>query len=216
MKSYLSEFLGTCFLLMAIVGSGIMGQNMSNNLGVTLLANSLTIGFTLAVLIIIFSDLSGAHFNPAVTLSMYLLKEIKLQTAIFYIFIQILGAVIGVMLANIMFGLEPIQHSMNERSGSALFISEVISTLGLLLVIFGTRKYGKLIVAFCVGLYIAGAIWFTSSTAFANPAVSLARTLTDTFTGSRLEDMSFFIIAQIIGSVIATIIFGSWLFKRTK
>ena len=117
-------------------------------------------------------------------------------------------------LANKMFGFSAINESMNERSGVALFISEIISTFGLLLVIFGTKKKEKIIVALCVGMYISSAIWFSSSTSFANPAVSIARTLTDSFTGSRMQDMPFFIFAQIIGTIVATFFIGGWLFKK--
>jgi glycerol uptake facilitator-like aquaporin len=214
MKSYYSEFLGTCFLLIAIVGSGMMGQKMTNDFGIILLANSIAIGFALIVLIIVFADISGAHFNPVVSISMYLMKEISFRKALIYILIQLAGAIVGVMLANKMFGFSAINESMNERSGVALFISEIISTFGLLLVIFGTKKKEKIIVALCVGMYISSAIWFSSSTSFANPAVSIARTLTDSFTGSRMQDMPFFIFAQIIGTIIATFFIGGWLFKK--
>jgi glycerol uptake facilitator-like aquaporin len=214
MKSYYSEFLGTCFLLIAIVGSGMMGQKMTNDFGIILLANSIAIGFALIVLIIVFADISGAHFNPVVSISMYLMKEISFRKALIYILIQLAGAIVGVMLANKMFGFSAINESMNERSGVALFISEIISTFGLLLVIFGTKKKEKIIVALCVGMYISSAIWFSSSTSFANPAVSIARTLTDSFTGSRMQDMPFFIFAQIIGTIVATFFIGGWLFKK--
>lgn len=143
MKSYYSEFLGTCFLLIAIVGSGMMGQKMTNDFGIILLANSIAIGFALIVLIIVFADISGAHFNPVVSISMYLMKEISFRKALIYILIQLAGAIVGVMLANKMFGFSAINESMNERSGVALFISEIISTFGLLLVIFGTKKKKK-------------------------------------------------------------------------
>jgi glycerol uptake facilitator-like aquaporin len=214
MKSHYSEFLGTCFLLIAIVGSGMMGQKMTNDFGIILLANSIAIGFALIVLIIVFADISGAHFNPVVSISMYLMKEISFRKALIYILIQLAGAIVGVMLANKMFGFSAINESMNERSGVALFISEIISTFGLLLVIFGTKKKEKIIVALCVGMYISSAIWFSSSTSFANPAVSIARTLTDSFTGSRMQDMPFFIFAQIIGTIVATFFIGGWLFKK--
>ena len=205
-EKYFSEFLGTLILLLSIVGSGIMGQNLSQNEGVVLLANSLAIGFTLTFLIITFGKRSGAHFNPAVTLVMLLLKKIKLNEAIIYIFMQVIGACTGVMIANIIFGLDAIDLSSKYRSGFQLNLSEILSTFGLLMIILLNQKNKTEVVAALVGLYIGAGIWFMSSTAFANPAVSIARTLTDTFTGIHYSSIIPFVLSQFLGAVTALII----------
>ena len=205
-EKYFSEFLGTLILLLSIVGSGIMGQNLSQNEGVVLLANSLAIGFTLTFLIITFGKRSGAHFNPAVTLVMLLLKKIKLNEAIIYIFMQVIGACVGVLIANIIFGLDAIDLSSKYRSGFQLNLSEILSTFGLLMIILLNQKNKTEVVAALVGLYIGAGIWFMSSTAFANPAVSIARTLTDTFTGIHYSSIIPFVLSQFLGAVTALII----------
>jgi glycerol uptake facilitator-like aquaporin len=205
-EKYFSEFLGTLILLLSIVGSGIMGQNLSQNEGVVLLANSLAIGFTLTFLIITFGKRSGAHFNPAVTLVMLLLKKIKLNEAIIYIFMQVIGACTGVLIANIIFGLDAIDLSSKYRSGFQLNLSEILSTFGLLMIILLNQKNKTEVVAALVGLYIGAGIWFMSSTAFANPAVSIARTLTDTFTGIHYSSIIPFVLSQFLGAVTALII----------
>jgi glycerol uptake facilitator-like aquaporin len=205
-EKYFSEFLGTLILLLSIVGSGIMGQNLSQNEGVVLLANSLAIGFTLTFLIITFGKRSGAHFNPAVTLVMLLLKKIKLNEAIIYIFMQVIGACVGVLIANIIFGLDAIDLSSKYRSGFQLNLSEILSTFGLLMIILLNQKNKTEVVAALVGLYIGAGIWFMSSTALANPAVSIARTLTDTFTGIHYSSIITFVLSQFLGAVTALII----------
>ena len=205
-EKYFSEFLGTLILLLSIVGSGIMGQNLSQNEGVVLLANSLAIGFTLTFLIITFGKRSGAHFNPAVTLVMLLLKKIKLNEAIIYIFMQVIGACTGVMIANIIFGLDAIDLSSKYRSGFQLNLSEILSTFGLLMIILLNQKNKTEVVAALVGLYIGAGIWFMSSTAFANPAVSIARTLTDTFTGIHYSSIIPFVLSQFLGAITALIV----------
>jgi glycerol uptake facilitator-like aquaporin len=205
-EKYFSEFLGTLILLLSVVGSGIMGQNLSQNEGVVLLANSLAIGFTLTFLIITFGKRSGAHFNPAVTLVMLLLKKIKLNEAIIYIFMQVIGACVGVLIANIIFGLDAIDLSSKYRSGFQLNLSEILSTFGLLMIILLNQKNKTEVVAALVGLYIGAGIWFMSSAAFANPAVSIARTLTDTFTGIHYSSIIPFVLSQFLGAVTALII----------
>jgi len=205
-EKYFSEFLGTLILLLSIVGSGIMGQNLSQNEGVVLLANSLAIGFTLTFLIITFGKRSGAHFNPAVTLVMLLLKKIKLNEALVYIFMQVIGACAGVMIANIIFGLDVIDLSSKYRSGFQLNLSEILSTFGLLMIILLNQKNKTEVVAALVGLYIGAGIWFMSSTAFANPAVSIARTLTDTFTGIHYSSIIPFVLSQFLGAITALIV----------
>ena len=203
---YVSEFLGTLILLLSIVGSGMMGQSMTQNEAVVLLANSLAIGFTLVFLIITFGRRSGAHFNPAVTLVMLLLGNIKLKRSVVYIFMQILGACAGVIIANIIFGYDAVELSTKYRNGNHILFSELISTFGLLMIILLNQKNKTEIVAGLVGLYIGAAIWFMSSTAFANPAVSIARTLTNTFTGIHYSNIIYFIIAQLIGAVLCMIV----------
>jgi glycerol uptake facilitator-like aquaporin len=203
---YFSEFLGTLILLLSIVGSGMMGQSMTENESVILLANSLAIGFTLVVLIITFGKRSGAHFNPAVTLVMLWLHKITTKNAIIYIVMQILGACAGVIIANILFGFDAVELSTKTRSGGNIWLSEAISTFGLVMIIVLNQTNKTEIVASLVGLYIGAAIWFMSSTAFANPAVSIARTLTNTFTGIHYSNIIYFIIAQLMGSVICVIV----------
>ena len=206
LDKYFSEFLGTLILLLAIVGSGMMGQSMTDNEAVILLANSLAIGFTLVFLIITFGKKSGAHFNPAVTLIMLLLKNIKPQKAIIYIMMQILGACLGVMTANVIFGFDAVEFSTKYRNGNNILLSEIISTFGLLMIILLNQKNKTEIVAGLVGLYIGAAIWFMSSTAFANPAVSIARTLTNTFTGIHFSNIIYFVIAQLLGAILCLVV----------
>ena len=206
LDKYFSEFLGTLILLLAIVGSGMMGQSMTDNEAVILLANSLAIGFTLVFLIITFGKKSGAHFNPAVTLIMLLRKNIKPKKAIIYIMMQILGACLGVMTANVIFGFDAVEFSTKYRNGNNILLSEIISTFGLLMIILLNQKNKVEVVGGLVGLYIGAAIWFMSSTAFANPAVSVARSLTNTFTGIHYSNIIYFVIAQFIGALISMII----------
>lgn len=206
LDKYVSEFLGTLILLLAIVGSGMMGQSMTQNEAVILLANSLAIGFTLIFLIITFGKRSGAHFNPAVTLVMLLIRNIKPKRATIYIVMQVSGACTGVIIANIVFGYDAVELSTKYRNGNDILLSEVISTFGLLMIILLNQKNTTEIVAGLVGLYIGAAIWFMSSTAFANPAVSIARTLTNTFTGIHYSNIIYFIIAQLVGAILCMII----------
>jgi glycerol uptake facilitator-like aquaporin len=202
MHKYFSEFLGTLILLLSIVGSGMMGQQLTDNQAIILLGNSLAIGFTLIFLIITFGRVSGAHFNPAVTIAMFVLRKISFKHSIIYIIMQIIGACIGVILANILFGYEPIELSLKNRGGGNIALSEILSTFGLLMIILLNQKNKTEIVACLVGLYIAAAIWFMSSTAFANPAVSIARTLTNTFTGIHFSHVLFFVLSQLAGALI--------------
>ncbi|MAJ57496.1 MAG: aquaporin family protein [Candidatus Pelagibacter sp.] len=206
LDKYFSEFLGTLILLLSIVGSGMMGQSMTENEAVILLANSLAIGFTLVFLIITFGKKSGAHFNPAVTLVMLLLKKVKPKMASIYVLMQIIGACTGVAIANIIFGFNTVELSTKYRAGSNILLSELIATFGLLMIILLNQKNKVEIVAGLVGLYIGAAIWFTSSTSFANPAVSIARTLTNTFTGIHFSSIIYFVIAQLIGALLCKIL----------
>lgn len=203
MKAYLSEYLGTTVLLMIVVGSGIMGQSLSDNDSITLLANTIATGAGLIVLIWMFGKISGAHFNPAVSVVMFANGELSSRNFILYGLLQVSGAISGTLLANYMFGLDALQVSVNSRSGLNLYISEVVATLGLLLVILRVRTVRSELVAPAVGLYITSAYWFTSSTSFANPAVTIGRMFTDTFTGIDPGNVLFFITAQFIGAFLA-------------
>lgn len=203
MKAYLSEYLGTTFLLMIVVGSGIMGQSLSDNDSITLLANTIATGSGLIVLIWMFGKISGAHFNPAVSVVMFANGELSSRNFILYGLLQVSGAISGTLLANYMFGLDALQVSVNSRSGLNLYISEVVATFGLLLVILRVRTVRSELVAPAVGLYINSAYWFTSSTSFANPAVTIGRMFTDTFTGIDPGNVLFFITAQFIGAFLA-------------
>ena len=203
MKAYLSEYLGATFLLMIVVGSGIMGQSLSDNDSITLLANTIATGSGLIVLIWMFGKISGAHFNPAVSVVMFANGELSSRNFILYGLLQVSGAISGTLLANYMFGLDALQVSVNSRSGLNLYISEVVATFGLLLVILRVRTVRSELVAPAVGLYITSAYWFTSSTSFANPAVTIGRMFTDTFTGIDPGNVLFFITAQFIGAFLA-------------
>ena len=198
---YLSEFLGTLALVATVVGSGIMAENLAGgNAAIALLGNTIATGAILYVLITIFAPISGAHFNPAVTLVMLALRELSLIGSILYISAQIAGGLCGTFLAHFMFEQEILQLSGNERSGLAQYGSEVIATIGLVLTILLGRKFRADQVAMLVGLYITAAYWFTSSTSFANPAVTIARTFSDSFSGISISDTPYFIVAQIIGA----------------
>ena len=208
MRSFVSEFLGTLFLVATVVGSGIMADNLSmGNHAVALLANAISTGAILYVLIIIFSELSGAHFNPVVSLIMFIMKKISLSDFLLYVFFQIIGGVLGTFLAHFMFEKSIIQLSTNVRTGSSQYFSEVIAAFGLVLTILLGLKYKRESVATLVALYITAAYWFTSSTSFANPAVTIARTFTDTFSGIHNSDTVPFIMAQILGGLMAYLVF---------
>tara|TARA_Y100000746_G_C15358447_1_gene388947 strand:+ start:133 stop:801 length:669 start_codon:yes stop_codon:yes gene_type:complete len=202
-RKLLAEFVGTCFLVMIVIGSGIMAQNLSLDQLSVLLANTIATGAGLTALIWIFISVSGAHFNPAVSLIMLLKKELTLKQFSYFISFQVAGGFFGAILANIMFGLEPLQISANERSGLNIYLSELIATFGLIITILGVRKLSTLAVAPAVGLYISAGYWFTSSTSFANPAVTFARGFSDTFTGINPEFILPFIVFQLIGACLA-------------
>ena len=202
-----SETLGTLFLLLIVVGSGIMGENLTENKGLVLLANSIATAFGLIVLIWTFGPYSGAHFNPAVSFVMMLLGKLTKQDMFFYVLCQLIGGVLGVIFANMIFDLDIISISENKRLTSGIFISEIIATFGLLITILLVSKQKTEMVAPAVGLYIGAAYWFTSSTSFSNPAVTIARTLSNTFTGIIPSDVIPFIFAQLIGTLIVYFIY---------
>ena len=203
----ISETIGTLFLLLIVVGSGIMGENLTENKGVVLLANSIATAFGLIVLIWTFGPYSGAHFNPAVSFVMMLLGKLTKQDMFFYVLCQLIGGVVGVIFANMIFDLDIISISDNKRLTIGIFISEIIATFGLLITILLVGKQRAEMVAPAVGLYIGAAYWFTSSTSFSNPAVTIARTLSNTFTGIIPSDVIPFIFAQLIGTLIVYFIY---------
>jgi glycerol uptake facilitator-like aquaporin len=202
-KYFLSEFIGSCFLVMIIVGSGLMAEQLTEDVAVRLIANTIATGAGLFVLITVFADISGAHFNPFVSIAMTYTGNLKSKLLPIYITAQILGCLLGVGLANFFFEHEIYELSTKSRDGIYIFVSEIVATLGLILIIFGSMKSGKITVAASVGLYIAAGYWFTSSTSFANPAVAIARTFTESFTGINYLNTPFYIIAEFLGMIIA-------------
>ena len=201
-----AEFVGTALLLIAVVGSGIAAQRLSpNDIGLELLENSIATGAALAAIILAVGPVSGAHLNPAVSLADRLLGGLTWLETFAYWVAQVAGGAVGTVVANLMFSLAPVTISTKVRSGPGFWLAEVVATFGLLLVIFGVVRSGRAgVAAFAVGAYIAGAYWFTASTSFANPAVTLARTLTDTFAGIAPASVVPFIAAQFIGALAAT------------
>jgi glycerol uptake facilitator-like aquaporin len=210
-----AEWLGTAFLLATVVGSGIMAERLSGgNVAIALLANAIATGAVLCALILTFAETSGAHFNPAVTLAAALRRELSRKEALLYIAVQIIGAFCGVAAAHGMFGQSIFFASQHMRTGPAQWWSEFIATFGLLAVIIGCSRNRPDAVPFAVASYIVGAYWFTSSTSFANPAVTLARAASDTFSGIRPVDAPGFIAAQLVGAGAAAFAF-SWLLKES-
>lgn len=209
-----AEFVGTAFLLIAIVGSGIMGETLAHgNEALTLLANTLATGAILFVLIAMFAPASGAHFNPAVTLAFVVRRELGVGDAIGYLGVQLAGAVLGVWLTHAMFGDQIVQFATKPRSGFGQWLAEGIATFGLVMTILGTRRWGVIPVAASVGLFIFAACWFTASTSFANPAVTVARVFSDTFSGIRAVDAPPFVAAQLLGAI-AAVVAARWLVRE--
>jgi glycerol uptake facilitator-like aquaporin len=207
-----AECLGTAFLLAAVVGSGIMAANLAGGNGaLALLCNTLPTGAMLAVLILTFGPISGAHFNPVVSLAMAVRRELPLGATAVYIAAQIIGAIVGVLAAHAMFELPFWQVSTNVRAGPGQWLAEAVATLGLLLTIFGCSIRTPSAVPYAVGLYITSAYWFTASTSFANPAVTIARSLSDTYTGIAPGGVLEFIGAQFAGALLAVAL-ARWLF----
>ena len=199
MQKYVSEFLGTFILLLSIVGSGIAGQQYTEDQMVILFSHAVVIAFTLIFLIRMFANYSGAHFNPIVSLLFFFKGELSSKDLVIFIVIQCVAAILSTMFANFLFGLNIIEISSNIRSGHNIYISEIFSTFGLLMVILLSRADGKNIVAFNVGVYICAAIIFTSSASFANPAVTIARMFTESFAGIHPSTIFFFIGSQALG-----------------
>ena len=207
-KKYIAEFLGTFFLVATVIGSGIMGDDLSaGNEAVALLGNTIATGAILFVIIKSFEDLSGAHFNPIVSIIFYFLKEINLKDLIFYLAIQFVAGLLAVLSIHFIFEQSLLQIASKPRTGMSMFFSEIIASVGLILTILMVRKNNKSNVAISVALFITAGYWFTSSTSFANPAVTLSRTFTDTFTGISPESIIYFFSGQLIGLFIALFIY---------
>ena len=208
-QKLVSEFIGTLFLVATIIGSGIMAERLSGgNDGLALLGNTIATGAILYVLITIFVSISGAHFNPAVSFVMFLRGKGTKNQFTLYVFFQILGGICGTFLAHLMFDVPVLQLSENLRSGLSQYLSEMVASFGLVLTILLGVRFKADAVAMLVALYITAGYWFTASTSFANPAVTIARTLTDSFSGIYYGDTGFFILAQLIGGYLALRVFG--------
>lgn len=210
-----AEALGTAMLVATVVGSGIMADRLSDDVAVSLLGNTIPTGAILFVLITILGPISGAHFNPVVTLVFALRKELETSAILPYMLAQILGGIAGTLIAHVMFDLPVFQISETVRSGSAQWSAEAVATFGLLLTILGGLRFKADAIPMLVGLYITAAYWFTASTSFANPAVAIARSLTNTFAGIRPLDLPGFIIAQVVGAVLASML-AAWLFAESR
>ncbi len=201
-----AEFVGTAFLLAGVVGSGIMAERLSTDIGLQLFQNAVATGAILVALILALQPASGAHFNPAVTVADRLLGGIDTRTGLAYVTVQVVGGALGVVVANLMFQVDAVNWSTKERFGANLVLAEAVATFGLIIVIYGVVRAGKpTLAAFTVGGYITAAYYFTSSTSFANPAVTLARTLSDTFAGITPAAAPAFIVAQLIGAAAAAV-----------
>jgi glycerol uptake facilitator-like aquaporin len=211
-----AEMVGTAFLLATVVGSGVMAEQLADgNVALALLGNSIPTGAILVVIILIFGPVSGAHFNPAITLAFLIRREISPANGGYYVLAQIVGAFIGVWAAHLMFEMPVIQESLHVRTGVAQWFSEGVATFGLVLTILGCVRYRPKSVAMAVGLYITAAYWFTASTSFANPAVTIGRAFTDSFSGIRPADMPAFVAAQLLGAVVAVWV-ARYIFGRTN
>lgn len=209
-----AEWLGTLFLLATVVGSGIMAERLAGgNVAITLLGNTIPTGAILVVLILVFGPISGAHFNPAVTLAFVIRKEISKSDAVFYVGAQIIGGIIGVFIAHLMFENPLIDPSTHARTGTSQWISEFVATFGLVATILGCLKSRPEAIPYAVGLYITAAYWFTSSTSFANPAVTIARGFSDTFAGIDPSHVPAFIVMQLLAATVATLTF-KWLLEE--
>ena len=204
----LAEFIGTLFLLATVVGSGIMASSLAEgNDALALLGNTLATGAILTVIITVLAPISGAHINPAVTLVFLLRREISIVLAVSYILVQIVGGILGVWLAHVMFELDVLQLSTQNRSGFAQGLSEFVATFGLVAIVLGGLRTKPEWVGALVGLYISAAYWFTASTSFANPAVAIGRSLSDTFTGIAPINVPAFLGAQLLGAITAFLVF---------
>lgn len=209
-----AEALGTAFLVATVVGSGVMAESLTKDMGLALLGDTLPTGAILVVLIAILGPISGAHFNPAVSLVFALKRELPRRDAALYVAAQIVGGVAGTFTAHLMFGLPIFEISLKARTGAGQWFAEWVATFGLVVTILAGVRFARTSVPWLVGLYITAAYWFTASTSFANPAVAIARSLTDTFSGIRPADLPCFIVAQLLGAVCGLWL-ASWLTQRS-
>ena len=209
-RRLVAEALGTALLVATVVGSGIMAASLTQDTALALLGNTLPTGAILVVLITILGPISGAHFNPVVTMIFALRRELAVGLALAYVAAQVMGGVAGSLLAHAMFNLPILEVSQKVRTGPGQWLAEAVATFGLVATILGGAKFRTDAVAWLVGLYITAAYWFTASTSFANPAVAIARAFTDTFSGIRPIDVPAFIAAQVVGALVAAWVFG-WL-----
>ncbi len=215
-RALAAEAVGSFFLFVTVVGSGIMAETLSGgNVAIALLGNTLATGAILFVLIAMLAPISGAHFNPAVTLVMWLRKELSARSALLFVAVQLAGGILGVLAAHFMFDQPLWQLSEKTRTGQGQWLAELIATFGLLFTILGCIRHRPDWVAPAVGLYISAGYWFTSSTSFANPAITIARSLSDSFAGIAPEDVAGFVIAQFAGAILAWWL-GKWLFAKDE
>jgi glycerol uptake facilitator-like aquaporin len=205
-----AEALGTALLVTTVVGSGIMAESLTRDVALALLGNTIATGAILVVLITMLGPISGAHFNPAVTLVFALQRELPVREALFYVAAQVIGGIAGTMIAHGMFDLPLLQASLKLRSGSAQWFSEAVAAFGLIATILAGLRFARATVPALVGLYITAAYWFTASTSFANPAVAIARSLSNTFSGIRPQDLPGFVVAELSGAVVALVVMN-WL-----
>ena len=211
-RRLVAEFIGAAFLVGTVIGSGIMADQLTDDTAVALLGNTLPTGAILVVLISVLGPISGAHFNPAVTLAFLLRRELPRSEALPYVASQVAGAILGTMLANAMFSLRLVEFSQTARTGAGQWLAEIIATFGLVTVILAGIRFRADAVPWLVGLYITAAYWFTSSTSFANPAVAIGRAFSDTFAGIAPVNVPGFIVAEIVGAVLAVALVG-WLLR---
>lgn len=214
-RRLVAEALGTAILVATVIGSGIMADRLSDDVAVSLLGNTIPTGAILVVLITILGPISGAHFNPVVTMVFGLRREIALQAAIAYVAAQIVGGIAGSFLAHSMFELPILEISTTVRTGQGQWLAEIVATFGLVLTILGGLRFRSDAIPWLVGLYITAAYWFTASTSFANPAVAIARALSNTFAGIRPTDVPAFIVAEVVGALLAAAVAG-WLLMQEK
>jgi glycerol uptake facilitator-like aquaporin len=214
-RRLVAEALGTAMLVAAVVGSGIMANRLTDDVALSLLGNTIPTGAMLVVLITILGPISGAHFNPAVTLVFALRREIQTNAAIAYVIAQIAGGIAGTLLAHAMFDLPILQISQTVRAGSGQWIAELVAAFGLVFTILAGLRFRSDAIPWLVGLYITSAYWFTASTSFANPAVAIARALSNTFAGIRPLDVPAFIVAELLGALLAMALAG-WLLSVPK
>jgi glycerol uptake facilitator-like aquaporin len=212
-RRLVAEALGTALLVATVVGSGIMAEGLTKDVALALLGNTLPTGAILVVLIAIFGPISGAHFNPAVTLVFALKRDLTPRDALLYVAVQIAGGIIGTMLAHAMFALPLMDASLKMRTGGAQWLAEAVAAFGLIVTILAGVRFNRPAIPWLVGLYITAAYWFTSSTSFANPAVAIARSMTNTFSGIRPVDLPGFVAGELCGAV-AALMLMSWLLRE--